>query len=121
MTQRFESTFTAEFIVSQASGKRSFKAANVVVTEATDAGTLLAFDAATGDYSPMALDGTPAGILTTPATVENPNQTVFVRDGEVLVSSLIHPEGATAEQIATANTALEDLNIYVRTNGIVVT
>jgi len=117
----FEGNHTAEFIVSMANGHRSVEIANVVVTDPTDAGTILEMSGT--DYIPLSgPTATPAAILVTPATASEPEQTILVRDAEVLPSSLVYPDGATDAEKDTINTALGDeLDVRVRPHGTIVT
>lgn len=118
MAQVFtEKNYDAEFVISTANGTRSVREIEYTAPEdGSVAGTVMGQLTATDVYVPLDLGGadgseTVAGILLNGADEGTAANVGFVNDGEVSQARLTYPDGATALQIITINTALEALGI----------
>lgn len=116
-----EAAPTAYGIVSEAHGYRSREEVTTDHAAAMVVGTLVGQVTADGTYKrydPDAVDGREevAGILleATPIGGEFA-RTILARDAEYQAAAIVHPSGASAQDIADAEAALADLGIVVRT------
>lgn len=112
---------TGDFLVTESNGYRSRDTKVFPAGIDIEAGTLIGSITADGKcvkYAPTANNGSEnvAGIVL--GNVESADSdvrgVVIARDAEVASDLLVYSEGATAEEIATANTELEALGIIVR-------
>ncbi|TPW26026.1 head decoration protein [Pararhizobium mangrovi] len=109
-----EAKHNADFIVSEANGYRSRETGSIAGgDDGVRPGTIVSVSS--GTYSPVAVDGTAAGILYegVPAG-ETVDRTFVVRDAEVSGADLVYPDGATDTQKATLKAGLNSLGIAVR-------
>ena len=118
-----ETRHAAEFVFSMANGHRSVEAVTVDATGASlEAGTIMGLVTATNTYVRQDLtasDGSEAaaGIIYNEVDEDFVGQeTLFVRDGEVIEANLIYADGSTPADIQAAKDALAALGIHVRTS-----
>ena len=123
MTILNETRHAAEFVFSMANGGRSVESASVDATGAAlEAGTIMGLVTASGTYVRQdlaATDGSEvaAGICYNEIDEDFVGQeTIFVRDGEVIQANLFYADGATPAQIQAADEALAALGVIVRTS-----
>lgn len=111
---------TAGFLVSPASGNRSFDTVTVVTTGALLAGSVLGKVTATGEfvqYDPSGADGSEIAVAILYAGVPastTVKATVVARDAEVNAAMLVYPNGATQGEIDAAIESLEASHIIAR-------